>query len=704
MKKLFLLFFLSSIFYLLSSHHANAQAGEWTWTKGVATPFGSSGTWGTQGIPDAANEPPALYEACEWIDHDDNLWIFGGANNSVFIYYGTLWKYSIASNTWTWMSGPSATDQAGVYGTQGVPSPSNYPGARGWGELSWTDSSGNFWLMGGYGYDANGTIGCLGDLWEYDVSTNEWTWMKGSPTANYIGSYGTLGVANISNNPPGRQEVSCSWKDSYNNLWMFGGWTSLGNANDLWKYDIASNNWTWMSGSTTANHYGTYGTMGVSSPSNVPGSRAAYSRWIDKQDNLWLYGGNGYSASGNGYLSDLWKFDVTTNEWTWMEGSTSPFQSGVYSSQCDFSLAHYPGDKMEGRSCWIDDCGYFFLYGGTGYNGHQGDLWVYDYVLHEWEWISGDTINNTSAVSGTQGVSSPLNKPGLRTGADSWIDQAGNLWLFGGYVCSNDLWRYVPDYSCIGTALCQQAPQINFSVSDSQLCEKFCISFFDSSINNPTAWQWFFPGGDPSSSTLQNPANICYNTPGVYDVTLITTGASGNDTLTLPNYITVYSTPPIPTITQVGYTLTSSSASSYQWQFNTIDIPGATNQSYTILQTGYYTVVVGDSNSCKNSFTVYVLITGIHDVMSDANISIYPNPATDGLMVEWLNGYAGNEISISILNALGQEIYSSELSRSTGTLANWKKEIDLHDAASGVYFIEIKSQNIFLKKKIIITK
>src|SRR5437870_3031135 len=120
--------------------------------KGVAAPFGSSGTWGTQGVADASNEPPAVYEACEWIDKQNNLWIFGGANNSVFIYYGTMWKYSIDSNTWTWMSGPSATDQPGVYGTQGVPSPSNYPGARGWGELSWTDSTGNFWLFGGYGY------------------------------------------------------------------------------------------------------------------------------------------------------------------------------------------------------------------------------------------------------------------------------------------------------------------------------------------------------------------------------------------------------------------------------------------------------------------------------------------------------------------------------------------------------------------------
>ena len=481
---------------------------------------------------------------------------------------------------------------------------------------------------------------------------------------------------------------------------MFGGWTAGGQTNDLWKYEISSNTWTWIKGSSSFNHFGTYGTMGISSPTNVPGSRAAYSRWIDKQDNLWLYGGNGYSASGNGYLSDLWKFDVITNEWTWIQGSNQPFQVGLYGSKCDYLSTHYPSDKMEGRSCWVDDCGYFFLYGGTSYNGHEGDLWVYNSVSNQWAWLSGDTITNTSAVAGIQGISSPNNKPGLRTGANSWIDQSGNLWLFGGYVCSNDLWRFVPDYSCIGNLLCQEIPQINIAASDTQVCEKFCVSFFDSSINNPTSWQWDFPGGSPSSSTDQNPESICYNLPGSYDVTLITTSATGSDTLTLPDYITVNPTPPIPTITQVGYTLTSSTADFYQWQYNSADIPGATDQSYTVTQSGLYTVVVSDLNGCQNSISIKVFLSGIGDVTDDPDISIYPNPSSGYFMVEVLNGLMVGEVSIDVVNTLGQKVFSSSEKISS---ADWKKGIDLHHTARGVYFIEIRTEKVFLKKKIIIT-
>jgi PKD repeat protein len=269
--------------------------------------------------------------------------------------------------------------------------------------------------------------------------------------------------------------------------------------------------------------------------------------------------------------------------------------------------------------------------------------------------------------------------------------------------------------ACIGSS-----SQNSFAASDTLLCEKFCINFFDSSSNNPTAWQWIFPGGTPSSSTDQNPTSICYQIPGIYDVTLITTNANGSDTLTLQNYITVYATPPFPTITQVGYTLTSSPASSYQWQLNSVDIAGATNQSYTILQTGYYTVVVSDSNGCVNSLTVYILISGINDVITDGSISIYPNPSSGDFIVEfsyanlvsnetengWLNGLAvgeTDEVSIDVMNTVGQLIFSSIESRSPGT-SSFKTEINLSDAASGIYFLRIKTPNTFVYKKIIVEK
>ncbi|MEO5673750.1 MAG: T9SS type A sorting domain-containing protein [Chitinophagales bacterium] len=240
-----------------------------------------------------------------------------------------------------------------------------------------------------------------------------------------------------------------------------------------------------------------------------------------------------------------------------------------------------------------------------------------------------------------------------------------------------------------------------FNASDTNICEKFCINFFDSSINNPTAWQWEFPGGDPSFSIDQNPISICYATPGTYDVTLITTNAYGSDTLTLSDYITVYSTPPFPTLTQVGLILTSSPATTYQWQLDAVDISGATSQSYTVLQSGTYTVIIGDSNGCVNSSSLEVLISGIDEVNKDAGISVYPNPS-NGIFTLELKYANISEIDIRIFNLLGQEIFSAQ----EKTMANNKftKEIDLTGKPSGSYILNLSSGSTLMKSKLILIK
>lgn len=65
------------------------------------------------------------------------------------------------------------------------------------------------------------------------------------------------------------------------------------------------------------------------------------------------------------------------------------------------------------------------------------------------------------------------------------------------------------------------------------------VQFTDLSYNNPTTWNWSFPGGTPSSFTGQNPPAIVYNTPGVYNVQLTATNSNGPHTVTRNGYITV---------------------------------------------------------------------------------------------------------------------------------------------------------------------
>ncbi len=341
---------------------------------------------------------------------------------------------------WTWMSGSDVGDQSGVY-TSATPA-DVVPGGRR-GGASWTDSSGNLWLFGGYDQ-----VFYYNDLWKYD-GTN-WSWIGGSNLGNQLGEYSG---ANVADNIPGARNRGVSWMDSNGDFWLFGGtgyastgMTGVGFLNDLWKFD--STNWTWMSGSDVVNQAGNYGTKGAAAGTNVPGARRDSVSWIDSSGNLWLFGGEGLDASGTqGYLNDLWKYDGAN--WTWVSGSDLVSQSGTYGTQGTADPTNVPGARGFSVS-WTDSSGNLWLFGGLGYDSAGdldilNDLWKYDGA--NWIWVSGSDVVGQPGVYGTQGTAADTNVPGARYGSISWTDSSGSFWLFGGDTFDagpllNDLWKF----------------------------------------------------------------------------------------------------------------------------------------------------------------------------------------------------------------------------------------------------------------------
>lgn len=81
-------------------------------------------------------------------------------------------------------------------------------------------------------------------------------------------------------------------------------------------------------------------------------------------------------------------------------------------------------------------------------------------------------------------------------------------------------------------------PVANFTSLTSTVCKGASIKFTDRSQFNPFKWEWSFPGGNPSSSTDENPT-VTYNTDGVYDVTLKVTNTKGVASIEKKKYISV---------------------------------------------------------------------------------------------------------------------------------------------------------------------
>lgn len=153
--------------------------------------------------------------------------------------------------------------------------------------------------------------------------------------------------------------------------------------------------------------------------------------------------------------------------------------------------------------------------------------------------------------------------------------------------------------------------------------------------------------------------------------------------------------PAIPTITQSINTLTSTSATTYQWYFNGVLMPGETNQSVNATQSGNYVVRVTDANGCTYSYSLtyeFQLSTGISEADPKV-LKLFPNPTTGILQ---LDGTAtGDDFNVFVYDTYGKLV----------TSVHNEIRIDLSEFANGIYQVVVENENIGrINRKIMLMK
>lgn len=431
---------------LIANQDLSAQS--WTWINGTSN-LNDYGTYGTQGVEAPTNKPGGRRDFVTWKDSGGTMWLFGGygrASSTTVGYLCDLWKYNPANSQWTWMGGATSQNQLGIYGTQLVSAPTNRPGGRRFA-TAWADASGNLWLFGGFGLASSGGVNRLNDLWKYNTTTNQWTWMSGANTTNQLADYTTIGALR-----PGARYSSMSWFDG-TYAWIYGGDgnnnASNGPLADLWKYDAGGNTWTYVSGDNTLSAPAVYGTLGVSALTNKPGARSNGAAWFNA-NTLYMFGG----SVSNQLYSDLWTYDIATNMWTWIKGPNSNNVPGTYGTMWVTDANSNPGGRYF-TTAMKDNIGRFWLIGGTGYgstatSGLLNDVWGYRPSDNTWTWVKGTGVVDDLSSYGTQNLTSGTNQIGARTGTGGWMNSSNNIILVMGYGNTttttpgylNDVWTF----------------------------------------------------------------------------------------------------------------------------------------------------------------------------------------------------------------------------------------------------------------------
>ena len=232
-----------------------------------------------------------------------------------------------------------------------------------------------------------------------------------------------------------------------------------------------------------------------------------------------------------------------------------------------------------------------------------------------------------------------------------------------------------------------RGPIVSASSSESQVCPGDPVTLSSSAYSvtetSPTySYTW------SSGETTQNPVvNPSENT--VYTVTITNTAIDCSATASVS--INVYPEPAVPVVTQIGEELNSTAAVSYQWYLDGSEIAGATNQNYSPVEDGIYTVLTTDANGCTALSDDFSYIgSGISDDLN-GELKAYPNPTTGMVYVEGTENL--NDAKIMVFDLFGKQIMTE----------NVAEYIDLSVFENGVYYliIENKGERVLYQKVVL---
>ena len=239
----------------------------------------------------------------------------------------------------------------------------------------------------------------------------------------------------------------------------------------------------------------------------------------------------------------------------------------------------------------------------------------------------------------------------------------------------------------------------NFTSDATDICQYNVVNYSDLSTGTITSWNWTFDGGDPATSTDQNPS-VTYNNTGNYDVELEVSDGTNSNTLFLEDYITVEMIPLVMLtpfddvcLTWPAFELTGGSPAGGAYSG-----PGVSNGWFDPGSAGSGTHTIEYSyiglNGCENSAEETILVdpcTGITE-FGDGIMHLYPNPTSGNFNLK-IN-YNGS-VDIQIVNILGKIVYYFE----TFSYVDSEHSINLQDVPEGIYFVRMQtSENTHIRK------
>ncbi len=183
------------------------------------------------------------------------------------------------------------------------------------------------------------------------------------------------------------------------------------------------------------------------------------------------------------------------------------------------------------------------------------------------------------------------------------------------------------------TVVVNPVPTADFTVQGNQAVCQAPLNITVTNKSSPGTYSWSFPGGVPSSSSLQNPGTIYYGSCGSSSISLTVSLASGcSDSKTIPDAVTIdcpnasffYKTTLGNTCAPTDTSFFDASASTgspdkYYWNWNADTFPnnyqlGLEKTFHIYKKPGCYTVglIIENAQGCRDTITHGGICLGSH--------------------------------------------------------------------------------------------
>lgn len=228
-------------------------------------------------------------------------------------------------------------------------------------------------------------------------------------------------------------------------------------------------------------------------------------------------------------------------------------------------------------------------------------------------------------------------------------------------------------------------PTVSLSASKTIICPGETVILTATTTNGGTnpSFVWRVNGvvSPGVNQSAVQASNVTDGTQFTVELTSSAPCAVPSQVTSSPITITI-STPQIPTITATGNVLTSSVLSGNQWYLNGSLINGATSQTYTVSESGNYSVIATNEYGCvsSQSNTIPINVTGIESLTQES-ITISPNPASTTLNVSISREFLGAEFHI--YDVTGKWIKSF-------VLQDENLNLDIENIESGTYIADVR--------------